>query len=151
MGDQTDRQEAKSISLDRQRVVLRWKMQSRLASGLQGPRTCGLGVPDLCPFGYALRLRWNWLARTQTNSCWARLPVPKETIVEAMCSASLSVIIGNGCRTVFWTNNWAPVGPLHLFAPALYKATSRAGRKRTVHDAMFDHRWVANICRAITV
>jgi hypothetical protein len=72
----------------------------------------GLGLIDLHFFGYALRLRWKWLARTNQNSCWASLPSPRERMVDAMCDASLSVVVGDGANTLFWTDNWSSVGPL---------------------------------------
>jgi hypothetical protein len=119
-------------------------------------------VIDLRFFGFALRLRWKWLARTNQNSCWASLPSPRERLVDAMCDASLSVVVGDGANALsvvvgdganalFWTDNWSSVGPLSLFAPALFKATSRTGRKRVLCDALQDRRWVRDICRAITV
>ena len=53
----------------------------------------GLGVIDLRLFGFALRLRWKWLARTNQNSCWASLPSPRERMVDAMCDASLLLLL----------------------------------------------------------
>jgi hypothetical protein len=53
----------------------------------------GLGLPDLRVLGFALRLRWEWLRRTEPDSPWASLPVRDERIVQLMfpthrCSSS---------------------------------------------------------------
>jgi hypothetical protein len=64
-----------------------------------------LGVLDLRYFGYALRLRWEWLARTQPDCCWAKLPSKTEKAVAAMRDASMSIKVGNGENTLFWLDN----------------------------------------------
>lgn len=68
-----------------------------------------------------------------------------------MGSASLSVVVVNGASTFFWTDRWAPIGLLNLFAPALYRVTSRAGRTCLLRDAVFDNRWARDITGATTV
>lgn len=110
----------------------------------------GLGVIDLCFFGFALRLRWVWLARVEPQRCWANLPSKSEKMVTAMCTASLSVIVGDGASTKLWTDSWADVGPLHLFAPALFAATSKVGRARMLRDALADNHWARDVVGAPT-
>jgi len=65
--------------------------------------TCygGLGFLDLRFFGFALRLPWEWLKRVQPERAWASLPARPEKVVAAMCSASLSVVIGDGAAALF--------------------------------------------------
>jgi hypothetical protein len=105
--------------------------------------TCfgGLGILDLRYFGFALRLRWEWLGRTVPESCWARLPSKTERPVAAMSAASMTVVLGDGATALLWTDNWAPVGPLCHFAPALFAALTRAGKGRNVRDAVFQNQW----------
>jgi hypothetical protein len=110
----------------------------------------GLGVIDLRFFGFALRLRWEWLARTEPERCWVSLPHRKEKCVAAMCAASMSMIVGDGASARLWTNNWLPVGPLCAHVPVLYKAISRAGKKRSVRDALVHNKWVRDITAATT-
>lgn len=105
----------------------------------------GLGVLDLRFFGFALRLRWEWLSRAEPQRCWVSLPLRAERSVRDMCAANLSVVI-----TKLWTNNWSVVGALHLFAPALFAATSKAGRRRVLRDALPNHRWARDITGAPT-
>lgn len=65
----------------------------------------GLGVLDLRFFGFVLRLRWEWLARSEPDRCWASLPSKAEKNVVAMREASLSVIVGDGASVLLWTDN----------------------------------------------
>jgi hypothetical protein len=110
----------------------------------------GLGIIDLRFFGFALRLWWEWLSRFEPQRCWTSLPTRTEKCVAAMCAASMSVIIGDDASTILWTDSWAPVGPLHQFAPTLYAAVSRAGRKRLLRDALLTNRWARDITGAPT-
>lgn len=110
----------------------------------------GLGVIDLRVFGFALRLRWEWLARAEPDRCWTSLPYTMEKCVAAMLAISLKVEIGDGASTRLWTDCWASVGPLCKFAPAVFAATSRAGKKRSLRDALPDHRWARDITGALT-
>ena len=70
----------------------------------------GLGVLDLRFFGFALRLRWEWLARAEPERCWASLPSRTEKPVAAMAAVSMSVVVGDGAAARLWTDDWAPVG-----------------------------------------
>lgn len=44
----------------------------------------GLGMPDLRIMGFTLRLRWEWLKRTEVDSTWASLPAAGERLITAM-------------------------------------------------------------------
>lgn len=68
-----------------------------------------------------------------------------------MAAVSMTVTVGDGASARLWTDSWAPVGPLCHFAPQLYAAISRAGKKRTVKDGVFQHRWARDIVGAPTV
>jgi hypothetical protein len=60
-----------------------------------------LGVLDLMMIGYALRLRWSWLARTDSDRCWSALPAWEERLVHAMFEASTTVHVGNDRSALF--------------------------------------------------
>jgi hypothetical protein len=145
--------------IDKRRRTFLWSGADSCTSGkcrVSWPGVCrptdlgGLGVIDLRFFSFALRLRWEWLARTEPERCWVSLPHRKEKCVAAMCAASMSVIVGDGASARLWTDNWLPVGPLCAHAPALYKAISRAGKKRSVCDALVHNQWVRDITAAAT-
>lgn len=62
----------------------------------------------------------------------------------------MSVVLGDGSSARLWTDNWSPFGPLCRFAPDLFAAVSRAGKKRSVRDGLFQHRWARDIVGAPT-
>ena len=66
------------------------------------PELGGLGIINLELFGYALRLRWLWLQKTDTSRPWPHLPVKHDPIVAAMFDASISVQLGDGSSVLFW-------------------------------------------------
>jgi hypothetical protein len=63
-------------------------------------------VLDLTTLGYALRLRWEWLARTEPQHLWTQLPSHAERIVRAMFEVSVTVQLGDGARALFWSDRW---------------------------------------------
>lgn len=65
----------------------------------------GLGVSNLWFFGFALRLRWEWLSRSEPQRYWTSLPSCTEKCVAAMCATSLSVVVDDGASTRLWTDN----------------------------------------------
>jgi len=114
--------------------------------------TClgGLGILDLRYFGFALRLRWEWLGRTDPTRCWGSLPCRVEKPVAAMCAVSMFVQVGDGVTTKLWTDSWASVGPLSRFAPELFAALSRAGKTISLKDGLHLNRWAREIVGALT-
>jgi hypothetical protein len=100
----------------------------------------GLSVLDLRFFGFALRLRWEWLARVEPKCYWASLPSRTEKPVAAMAAISMSVVVGDGSSVRLWTDDWAPVGRLCHFAPDLFAAISARGKKRSLRDKLFQNR-----------
>ena len=68
-----------------------------------------------------------------------------------MATVSLKVVVGDGSSAKLWTDNWAYVGPLYLFTPNLFAAISRADRKRSIKDDIFQHRWARDIVDALTM
>lgn len=63
----------------------------------------------------------------------------------AMDTVSMKVSIGDGGLYGLWTNNWATVGPLYLFAPELFAAISIPWKKRTLRDSLLNNRWAHDI------
>jgi len=110
----------------------------------------GLGILDLRFFGLALRLHWEWLARSEPERGWTLLPSRSEKQVAAMSAVSMSVVLGDGSSAKLWTDCWAPVGPLCFFAPELFAAISRVGKRRMVKDGLFQRRWAHEIVGTLT-
>lgn len=110
----------------------------------------GLGVLDLCFFGLALRLQWEWLARAEPGRAWSRLSSKPERDVTAMAIVSMLVMVGDGGSALLWIDSWAPVGRLCLYTPDLYAAVSRADKRRTLKEALFQNRWAHDVVGAPT-
>jgi hypothetical protein len=62
----------------------------------------GLSVSDLATMGYALMLRWEWLACTGLGQLWVALPSREERIVHVMFKASVIVVMGNRLNALSW-------------------------------------------------
>jgi hypothetical protein len=106
----------------------------------------GLGVLDLTTFGYGLRMRWEWLARTEPDRMWACIPNKSERIVCAMFDVSTTVVVGSGTKTLFWENRWVDGLSITSRAPLLVQAVNKKVQKsRLVSEAMADDRWIADI------
>jgi hypothetical protein len=105
----------------------------------------GFGLPDLTFLGFTLRLRWEWLQRTQLDEPWVRLPSKPQLVVDSMLQASVSVRLGDGATAKFWTDAWLPDGAVCRIAPNLFRAVRRGGRGRSVRDALANHQWATDI------
>lgn len=75
--------------------VVAWKKVCRPTS------MGGLGIPDLKLQGYALRLRWEWLRRTDATRTWVDLPANSEPIIASFFAASTTSVVGDGNNTLF--------------------------------------------------
>ena len=149
--------------IDKRRRAFIWKGSDTDAiSGghclLAWPRVCrpsilgGLGLPDLTLQGYALRMRWLWFQRTDHTCSWASLPQPQEKLVQAMFNNSITVQIGNGQQSFFWTDKWINGHSIQDIALALLKAiTPQTRRKRTVAQGLPNNAWAQDITGALTV
>jgi len=116
------------------------------------PELGGLGLVDLQRFGYALRLRWLWLRRTDDTRSWHDLPDEKEQVVEAMFQASIFVELGDGNKALFWTDRWLQGQSLADLAPCLCAAVGpRIKKQRIVAQALHEDGWIRDISGALTV
>jgi hypothetical protein len=68
-----------------------------------------------------------------------------------MAAASMTVTLGDGSNCRLWLDCWASVGALNLFAPDLFMALSRAGRKRSLREGLHNNQWARDITGAPTI
>jgi hypothetical protein len=61
-------------------------------------------VLDLERFGWALRIRWLWLQKTDTSRPWAGLSVMIPMKARALFDMAVYTTVGNGRSTKFWTD-----------------------------------------------
>ena len=87
------------------------------------PKVCrpkelgGLGILDLQYFGWALRVRWLWLEKTEPNKPWAAFPMSINKNAQALFSMALTTTVGSGSQTKFWTDRWLNGKSIELLAP----------------------------------
>ncbi|WVZ76358.1 hypothetical protein U9M48_024338 [Paspalum notatum var. saurae] len=112
----------------------------------------GLEILNLETMGWALRIRWLWLQKTNAARPWEGLPVNVPRNAQALFAAAIQVAVGSGKDTLFWTDRWLQGNSLAELAPNLVLAISKRARKqRTVFQALTNRRWVKDIRGALTV
>jgi hypothetical protein len=57
--------------------------------------------------------------------------------------------LGDSGRALFWHDSWCEHGPLHLWAPDLYKIATR--KKRTIEKETKDGNWISSIAGLTTL
>jgi hypothetical protein len=98
-----------------------------------------------------MRLRWLWLEKTEPDKPWAFLPVPAPPQVKAFFIIVITIVTGNGKNTYFLTDRWLVGQRLDQTFPHLFGAVAARSKKRTVHDALEDNRWISDIKGVLTV
>ncbi|XP_066371097.1 uncharacterized protein [Miscanthus floridulus] len=111
----------------------------------------GLGIVELRRLGIALRLRWEWLRRTDPDRSWHALPSHPERAARAFFQVAVHVEVGNGSNTLFWTDRWINGHSIGHIAPALLAAVPARLRRRTVSSALHDRAWARDIRGVPTV
>ncbi|RLN04975.1 hypothetical protein C2845_PM13G05910 [Panicum miliaceum] len=97
-------------------------------------------------------MRWLWIQRTDPSRPWSQLPFQQEHMVTDLFHTSITVQVGNGHRSFFWTDRWIRGRSVAEIAPALLTAVRlHARRKRTVAQGLINNAWVSVITGALTV
>lgn len=109
----------------------------------------GLGVFSLKGLGWALRVRWLWVAKTDPSRPWANLPLQISNKVKVMFHTVVISELGSGISIKFWHDKWIHGQCIGDFAPRLLSAVpKRIANIRTVRQALTD-RWISNIRGAL--
>ena len=112
----------------------------------------GLGVHNLEFLGCALRIRWLWAQKTDPARPWAGLPVQVPRNAKALFDVAVNALVGNGEKTLFWTDRWVGGHTLVEIAPNLFRTVAkRTTKRRTVAQALQNRKWVDDIQGALTV
>ena len=103
----------------------------------------GLGILDLDKFARALRLRWLWMEWVAPEKPWVGLETPNDEIDRNLFNAATKVSIGDGRKASFWASSWLNGSTPRDIAPKIFDASKR--KKRNVHDALANNKWIADI------
>jgi hypothetical protein len=85
----------------------------------------GLGISNLKVLGWALRIRWLWLQKTEPNRPWSTLPIHVTDKAKALFSAAIQTEVGDGKNTLFWTNRWLQGQRIEDIAPTVCHYTKK--------------------------
>lgn len=112
----------------------------------------GLGIPNLKMQGHALRMRWEWLKRTDQSRTWLDLPDTPDRVAQQFFAASITCSLGDGHNIFFWTDKWLDGKSIEQIAPCVLNAVPTQIRKtRTVRDALQNDQWIHDISGPRTV
>ena len=112
----------------------------------------GLGISSLTELGWALRMRWLWLKKTDPSKPWADLPISVPAMAKAFFKTTLVSEVGNGANTFFWSDKWLNGRAVADIAPRLITTVpARIINKRTVQEALLDRNWIKDVRGALTV
>uniref|UniRef100_A0A452Y5M8 Reverse transcriptase zinc-binding domain-containing protein n=1 Tax=Aegilops tauschii subsp. strangulata TaxID=200361 RepID=A0A452Y5M8_AEGTS len=85
----------------------------------------------------SLRLRWLWLARTDTDRAWQGLDLQFTSEERVLFYASTTMAIRDGRTALFWEDRWLGSQSVRELAPMLFQCIPKHRRKsRTVAEAM---------------
>jgi hypothetical protein len=97
------------------------------------------GIFSLKELGWALRMRWLWLAKTDHGKPWGSLPMQFPDKLKAFFSIAMGTEIGSGSSTLFWQDRWLHGKRIGDLAPRVVAAvTKRITKSRTVQDVLLD-------------
>jgi hypothetical protein len=95
-----------------------------------------LGVKNLRLQGLALRVRWEWLRRTDPSRPWQGLPLITDEKARQVFDSLVQITAGDGRCTYFWRDRWIDGKHAIDIAPTLAgKIKTRAYNSRTVAQA----------------
>ena len=101
----------------------------------------GLGISSLKDLGWALRLRWLWLGKTEPDKPWSSLPMQFSKKMMSFFSAAMLTEIGSGSSTLFWQDRWIHVKKIEDIAPRSMAAVpKKIKNSRSVHEALIDRK-----------
>ena len=97
-------------AIDKIRRAFLWKGRKDVKGGhclLAWPKVTrlvflgGLGISDLQKLGWALKLRWLWLQKTEPEKAWSFFPIQAQHQVQSFFAMAVKTVIGNGKTLVF--------------------------------------------------
>lgn len=102
--------------------------------------------------GWALRIRWLWLQKTNASRPWEGLPIEVPRNAQAMFAVAVDTTVGDGASTKFRTDRWLQGKTIAEIAPHLFGIIpKRITKTRIVAQALVNWTWVKDITGALKV
>jgi hypothetical protein len=112
----------------------------------------GLGVKDLRLHGLALRVRWEWLQRTDPSRPWQGLKMMHDTEASKVFQSLTKITAGDGSKVWFWRDRWINGRAVEDIAPLVVQLVpTRKRNSRTVAQALLENTWISDIEMSLTV
>lgn len=89
----------------------------------------GLGITDTRLTATAFESKWLWLQKVDSDRAWAELPLRASREAVDFFIASTYTVIGNGERTMFWTDRWLDGRSVRQLAPTVSALVPAAVRR----------------------
>jgi hypothetical protein len=106
----------------------------------------GLGIKNLRLQGLALRSRWEWLKRTDSDRPWQGLPMIKDDRTKNIFRCFARITLGDGNSVLFWSDRWINGSSVGDVAPLVLQAVhTRQRNHRTVAQGLLQNRWILDI------
>jgi hypothetical protein len=111
----------------------------------------GLGLKDLRLQGLALRVRWEWLSRTDPNRPWQSLPMATDKKAQEIFDQMVQITVGDGSRVLFWRDKWIQGRAAVDIAPSIaQKVSTRCRNSRMVAQGLENNRWTEDFQGVLT-
>ncbi|KAE8805555.1 Serine/threonine-protein kinase CTR1 [Hordeum vulgare] len=110
--------------------------------------TClgGIGVRDLRLHAITLRIRWEWLRRTDPSRPWQGIPMVEDKKAKLVFNNMIKITLGYGEQILFWKDRWLHGFTVGEIAPDLWKmVATRTRNRRTVQQALNNNAWTENV------
>lgn len=91
----------------------------------------------------ALRVRWEWLKRTEPARPWQGLPMIEDRLAREVFDSLVHIQVGAGDRVLFWRDRWIHGYSVADIAPILLTTVhARVINTRTVQQALLNNKWM---------
>uniref|UniRef100_A0A453IK90 Uncharacterized protein n=1 Tax=Aegilops tauschii subsp. strangulata TaxID=200361 RepID=A0A453IK90_AEGTS len=126
----------------------------------------GLGIKNLNWQALALRVRWEWLKRTEPNSPWQGLHMIEDRDTRELFDSLVHIDVGVGDGLLFWRDRWIHGFIVTDIAPLLQDTIhAQVANRWTVQQALINDRLredcqvasfmaqmqLVHLCHAITI
>lgn len=101
--------------------------------------------------GLALRVRWEWLKRTDPERPWQGLAMTEDRDARAVFDSLVKIEVGAGNKVLFWRDRWIHGFAASDIAPLIHALVdTRTRNRRTVSEGLDSGRWLHDVVGELT-